>query len=333
MGWWNILRGRRAGSDGHVPLHASRQARSPLVNGLRGLWGPDPKVIALARRAQPTLPLLSTDDMRRLLRADFEASVRARSQAVPMDAETALCRVLGRYKMLLDSRDMALAPHLMLDGYWELWCTEFMLQRITPGMVAVDVGANLGYFSLLMADLVGPHGRVVAVEPNPHLATLLAHNLGLKGFAPRTRVERVAAAAGESDLAFRYRASDPKNGHVVEAPGLPPDDGETVQIAVRGRRLDALVPGRVDFIKIDVEGAEELVWAGLAGTLEASPDITVLMEFNPDRCRRPEATLGDIAARFPLRELTLDNGVRPVAVAEVMRRREDTLLVLHRHPT
>lgn len=261
----------------------------------------------------------------------LERAVRIRCHTVPVEPRTILCRVLGRFKMMVDGRDTALAPHLMLDGFWELWTTTFMLRHAAPGMVAVDVGANLGYFSVLLAHLVGPTGRVIAVEPNPHLAQLAERNLALNGFSHTARVDRIAAAATSGQpVQFRFMASDPKNGHVVEAgAGLPP--GEVmVEIAVPGMRLDDAITGPVDFIKIDVEGAEEEVWAGMTRLLDANPDIIVLMEFNALRCRTPEETLAGMAARFPLRELLLDGPVVPVQADAILRRREDTLLVLTR---
>ncbi len=264
-------------------------------------------------------------------RRALEAAVRSRCQAMPLDAHTALCRVLGRYKMLVDTRDLGLAPHLMLDGYWEMWCTQFMLRRIRPGQVAWDVGANLGYYALLMADLVGRDGHVLALEPNPRLAKLCGQTLALNGHWHNAEVRRIAAAA-ESGATLRFRTtfSDPKNGRL-----LAPDDAEasgsdddTLEIAVPTMRLDDLGDGPVDFLKIDVEGAEEMVWAGMQRLLDRSPDITVLMEFNAGRCRAAEATLAEIAARFPLRELTLKGPVAEVTAAEILRRTEDTLLVL-----
>lgn len=279
--------------------------------------------------------LLTLDDLREdLPRHQLEAAIRARCQAVPVDAETILCRVLGRYKFFVDGRDQGLSPHLILDGYWEYWCTNFMLRRIRPGHVAWDVGANLGYYALLMADLVGPEGRVLALEPNPRLAELAARSLSLGGFwAPRAEVRRLAAS-DESDRTLRFRAAlaDPKNGRLV-AGAAPAEDGgddDELDIAVRAMRLDDLTDGAVDFLKIDVEGAEEAVWRGMQRLLDRSPGITVLMEFNALRCRTPEATLRDIAGRFPLRELRLDAEVYEVEIAEILDRREDTLLVLTR---
>jgi FkbM family methyltransferase len=279
--------------------------------------------------------LLTLDDLRaNLPRHELEAAIRARCQAVAVDGETILCRILGRYKFFADGRDHGLSPHLILDGYWEYWCTDFMLRRIRPGQVAWDVGANLGYYALLMSDLVGPEGRVLALEPNPRLADLAARSLSLNGFwPPRAEVRRLAAS-DESGRTLRFRAAlaDPKNGRLVAgaAPAESGDAGDELDIAVRAMRLDDLTEGAVDFLKIDVEGAEEAVWRGMQRLLDRSPRITVLMEFNALRCREPEATLRDIAARFPLRELRLDAAIHGVHIADILGRTEDTLLVLMR---
>jgi len=241
--------------------------------------------------------------------------------------------VLGRHKFLVDSRDLGLAPHLLLDGYWEAWCTEFMLRRIAPGQVAWDVGANLGYYAVLMADLVGAEGRVLALEPNPRLAELCAKSLALNGFARHAEVRRVAAAAASGEtLRFRASISDPKNGRIVEGTKAPAEtwDDDTLEIAVRSTRLDDLTDGAVDFLKIDVEGAEEQVWAGMQGLLDRSPGITVLLEFNALRCKAPGRMLAEVAARFPLRELALDASVVEVTAEAILPRTEDTLLVLTR---
>jgi FkbM family methyltransferase len=287
----------------------------------------------VARKEPRPGALLSLKDLAQGPRHAVEAAVRGRCHCVTLDPETVLCRVLGRYKFVVDSRDVGLAPHLMLDGYWESWCTEFMLRRIRPGMVAYDVGANLGYFSVLMADLVGPTGQVVAVEPNPRLAELCERSLALNGFQRIARVERVAAGdVSGLTLRFRVAASDPKNGRLVTGGAALQQDGDTTELAVRAMRLDDLGTGPADFVKIDVEGAEEQAWSGMRGLLDTSPAVTVLLEFNALRCRAPEASLAGMAARFPLRELHLDGEVRPVGAAEILTRSEDTLLVLTNQP-
>jgi FkbM family methyltransferase len=263
----------------------------------------------------------------------FEAAIRSRCHTVTIDPHTILCRVLGRYKLFVDSRDVGLAPHLMLDGYWEMWCTEFMLRQVKAGQVAVDVGANLGYYTVLLGELVGPSGKVIAVEPNPRLAELCEQNVALNGLWHQSRVSRAAASdRSGATLRFQARISDPKNGRLLPD-GSP--RGETdglIDMAVQTTCLDDLVEGSADFIKIDVEGAEEQVWTGMQALLDRSPDATVLMEFNARRCTQPEQTLAEIAARFPLRELGLDSVVRQLDPADVLPRTEDTLLVLSRRP-
>jgi FkbM family methyltransferase len=278
--------------------------------------------------------LLTLDDLRAgASRTALQAAVRARCQAVTLDQHTVLCRVLGQYKFLVDSRDFGLAPHLMLDGYWEMWCTEFMLRCIRPGQVAWDVGANLGYYAVLMADLVGREGRVLALEPNPRLALLCERTLALNGYWHTAEVRRLAASDRAATLRFRAALSDPKNGRLLPDGTPPPsaqDEEDTLEVAVRAMPLDDLAEGPVDFIKIDVEGAEEQVWAGMQRVLDRSPDVTVLMEFNALRCSAPGETLRAIADRYRLRELGLDGALHRVGIAEILPRQEDTLLVLSR---
>ena len=81
--------------------------------------------------------------------------------------QTVLCRTLGRFKMYVSTLDEGLAPHLISDGYWEMWTTRVMTEVVKAGMICIDAGANVGYYSVLMAELVGSGGRVIAAEPVP----------------------------------------------------------------------------------------------------------------------------------------------------------------------
>jgi hypothetical protein len=94
-----------------------------------------------------------------------------------------LCRLLGDFLAFVDTRDLMLGPRLVLDGFWEAWVTLAIARHLQPGSWCVDVGANYGYYTLLMAGACGPEGRVAACEPNPLLAeTYLPQNLALNGF-------------------------------------------------------------------------------------------------------------------------------------------------------
>ena len=149
------------------------------------------------------LDLFEMGELLERSRSENEAIIRAKCQTSYLGAHVALCRVLGRFKMFVDTNDIDLSTHLMLDGYWEMWVTEAMCRLVRPGMVVADIGANLGYFALLMAELVGPDGFVHAFEPNPHIARQLRQSLDINSFSGRHAVHQVALAAIDGEpMAF-----------------------------------------------------------------------------------------------------------------------------------
>lgn len=257
-------------------------------------------------------------------RSDHEARIRALCYNAYLGEQTSLCRVLGRYKMFVDTGDVGHSTHLLLDGYWEMWTTELMQQLVRPGMTVVDAGANLGYFTLLLADLVGPEGRVLAFEPNPLIARRLRQSVAVNGFAGRTTIEEVALGDDEREVGLTVPAGEPKNAHVV-----PAGEGD---VQVRCHRLDShgVLP---DFIKIDVEGAERAVWRGMTGILTARKPLTVVMEFVLDRYAEPGLFLDEILRHgFELSRLHHDFGLQQVSREEVLAApaNVDQLLVLMR---
>lgn len=146
---------------------------------------------------------------------------------------------------------------------------------VRPGMLAVDVGAHVGFYTLLLARLVGPGGRVVAVEPAPDNAALLEQNLV---FAPDGRVEIIMVAAGRDDRERALGLSDSSDTHSFYQHPLSPSVGSVV---VRERRLDRLLTAPPDIVKVDVEGAELEVLEGLEGVVGGSGPLALLVEVNP----------------------------------------------------
>jgi FkbM family methyltransferase len=191
----------------------------------------------------------------------------------------ALCRVLGNMKMFVDTRDQVLAPHLMTDGYWESWITLAMVRALKPGMVAVDVGANYGYYTILMGRCVGRTGKVVSFEPNPHLADLMRKSLWISGIRQIDEVRQEAAysTTGEQ-VRFFIPDARPMNARVVEE---APYAGTMIDVPTV--RLDDVLPEKVDFIKIDAEGGEREIWKGMAKTIQNNPQLQIFLEFNPRR--------------------------------------------------
>jgi FkbM family methyltransferase len=258
-------------------------------------------------RRAPGHELLKLTDLKRGRRWVKESAIRKLCSTVYLGDETILCRVLGRYKMFVDSTDVGLSSHLMLDGYWEMWLTEVLANVVRPGMVAVDIGANLGYFTMLMADLVGPSGSVHAFEPNPAMATRLIKSAEVNGFRPRVSLYcDPLGSENRRELFLKIPRAEPKNAH------LTPHASDGAR-PVRLRRLDSY-PALLDadVIKIDVEGAEWDIWRGMAGLLERrDKPLTIFLEFNPIRYDDPAAFLDEIEAHgFSLGDVHLTAGVR-----------------------
>ncbi len=255
--------------------------------------------------------------------------VRLRSRAVTLERGEALCKVLGRYKMIVATADRGLAPHLLMDGYWEIWLTRFLAARVRPGMRVADVGANLGYYTVLLADLVGRDGRVIAVEPNPAMTRLIRRNLLLNGLAPRVEmIEAALAAEAEATGTLFVPHEDPKNATIV--PQDPELLGQGSLRSVRLTTLDALTTEQapLDLVKVDAEGAEDEILVGMEETLRRDrPDL--VLEFNAARSSDPAALLSRIAAHYPVLHVIEPSGHVPVATREELLRErhgEDRLL-------
>lgn len=158
--------------------------------------------------------------------------------------------------------------HVIYFWSYEPELRRLFAQALPPGGIAVDVGANVGWHSLLMARLVGPQGRVFAAEANPSIRKRLMDNLALNYF---DQVQVIPYAIGDSETTVAFHAPDATalgsgSGHVVAGDASVPSD----TIRVETRRLDSILAAadcqRLDLVKIDVEGHE---WPVLRGA-EAS---------------------------------------------------------------
>lgn len=257
-----------------------------------------------------------------------EAVIRGLCQTAYLGDHTAICRILGRYKMYVDTRDVGVASHLMLDGYWEMWNTEAIVHLVKPGMTVLDIGAHCGYFSVLLADLVGPTGRLLSFEPNPPMAELLRRTVAINGFGARTTVHEVALGAENGVATLEVPKNEPKNAHVIQEKGGP----GTVEVPLR--RADEIADAlEADFIKIDAEGAEQAIWQGLRNILSRNRALTILLEFAAIRYRDPAAFLDEILAHgFHLAEVDLVGGVQVRTRRQILDASpsEDQMLLLTR---
>lgn len=284
--------------------------------------------------AEDGIRLFHLDHLRTRSRQRNEGVIRALCGNAYLGDGRSLCRVLGRYKMIVDPADVGLSSHLLLDGYWEMWLTELLIDIVRPGMVVADVGANLGYFTLLMADLVGPTGHVHAFEPNASLARRARQSVAINGFDAVVTVHEQALADDEGDVLLMVSADEPKNGYLLPADHPLPDDHGTDSRVLRTRRLDGYAElAAVDLIKIDADTSEFAIWRGMTAVLASARSLTVVLEFARARYADPGSFVDAIVAGgFSLAEITLENGVQPTTRKAILSAplTDDVMLLLVR---
>ncbi|MFJ4687125.1 FkbM family methyltransferase [Streptomyces sp. NPDC091377] len=193
-------------------------------------------------------------------------------------------------RFAVDTRDL-IQRYLYLFGVWEPHLTGWLRRRLRPGDTFVDVGANIGVFSVLASRLVGPAGRVVAVEASPDFHRLLLRQAALNGCR---NLRAVNAAVSDTREPLTFVLASPHN---LGANSVVPYDGpaesvfETEAVPLP-ELLSAAELAGARVIKIDVEGAEGAVVRGLAPVLgELRPDAEITVEVTPERM----AALGDRA--------------------------------------
>lgn len=186
--------------------------------------------------------------------------------------------VRTRYGFLFGA-DLAdwLGQYVYLTGLYEPPTAALFVHLVKPGSTVVDIGANAGFFSLLSAKLVGPKGKVVAFEPIPSVRERLLENIALNGYC-QIDVREVAV----SDKAGSLTMYEGPAGHKGIS-SLRPLKQLTSTLVVEVVALDQLAGqiGKIDFIKIDVEGAEMLALFGMRQLLQRDHPYLII-EFTDD---------------------------------------------------
>jgi FkbM family methyltransferase len=159
-------------------------------------------------------------------------------------------------------------------------------------MTVLDVGANIGSYTLLAAKRVGPEGRVYAFEPDPRTRASLERNVRDNRFA---NVIVVPCAASDSPGSMPLYQSETA-GYSSLHPQAG-DDGGVGTTVVEGVRIDDVVPeGRADVVKMDVEGHEPLAFRGMERIAANSPRLRLFLEFNPDTLASADQDVAAFAA-------------------------------------
>jgi FkbM family methyltransferase len=196
--------------------------------------------------------------------------------------------------LYLPAGDSIILPYLQEHGLWAPELTRLVRECVGAGMRFVDVGAHVGYFAVLAGKLVGPDGVVFAFEPHPRNFELLLANLWRNGLTNVLCFPwAVTDSCGFADL---FEAPANSGDHrIYRSP-----DEERAAIPVRTVAVDAVAIIRppVDFVKLDVQGAEPAAIRGMTRLLAASPAATVALEHWPFGLQRFGEDAGDALAYY-----------------------------------
>jgi FkbM family methyltransferase len=197
--------------------------------------------------------------------------------------ETALPRVADcdGFRLWTAPDDRAVSQELLTRGVYEPHVTAMLSELLAPGMTFVDIGANIGYFSILAAQKVGEGGKVISFEPGQRNGAMLAASVRLNNL---DNVEIYPFAVSDVDETVVYTSLVGSNGIItrgVDLAALQPQD-LAHRTLVRAVHLDGVLrdAARLDVVKIDIEGAEYRALSG-AQALLARHRPWIVSEFSP----------------------------------------------------
>lgn len=159
---------------------------------------------------------------------------------------------------------------------YEPQTTQYVMNSVKEGDTVIDIGASLGYYTLILARLVGPSGTVYAFEPLPNYFKILKRNVQANGY---DNVVLVNKAVSNSDGTARFYIPHNSFGMSSLFPHTKPKEIINVETVC----IDSYDLKDVNLIKIDVEGAEASVLKGMKQLLMDSPNIRLILEFTPHR--------------------------------------------------
>lgn len=220
---------------------------------------------------------------------------------------------------VVDTSDCGLTPWLIMGGHWECWADRVVSAYVRPGMKIVDVGANVGYYTVKWGQMIGADGALHAFEANPEAAQILYENLALNNLHGHVRLHTHAAGHGHGTATLRLTWSNTGMGTLRETP-MPPGDVRTYGVAVAP--LDDVLSdlSGVDLFKIDVEGSEPAVLKGATKLIERSPNAAFHIEaqtsWEPETGESIDAVLTPLMAGRRLFVLCHDTKLREVTPKE-----------------
>lgn len=255
-------------------------------------------------------------------RADVESIGRSGAWAVT-DEYGQRGRQLSSFWLYVDPEDNGYTPHALSDGFWEAWITLWMDKNVLPGSNVLDIGANHGYYSFFLAN----RGcNVIAIEPQPRLANLLRLSNQVNTNPITVVQEAVADHRGTIDMMVPIHHG--MNATISNQHSYAPDGFDTITVSTM--TLDDVY--NIDFVKVDAEGAEDLIWAGSKKFRKNNPNCLWLMEWRWDRYKEPEKFAEELINNCRVSAVGFDGRESPILMVSQLAavKNSDWMLVLRK---
>ncbi|MFZ6021908.1 MAG: FkbM family methyltransferase [Patescibacteria group bacterium] len=230
--------------------------------------------------------LENLERMLELFRNEYKFSPR---NVFMINENIGITKIETGQKLFIDRNDLSLAPHLVLDGRWEPSVAKWLMENYDTASTFLDVGANFGYFSIYLASVTDNTrgGKVIAIEPNPHMSDLIRKSVSINGFDNRVKI--VACAVGDEKCELPLYES--KDGLLGSTTLRKTNSYIRQTKLVEVDTLDSIIANEkienIGLIKMDIEGFEEKAFKGMAKLIANNKSLKILLEFSPLLYEKP----------------------------------------------
>ncbi len=236
-----------------------------------------------------------------------------------------VCKTLDSFYICVDKDDYGYAPHAKTDGFWESWITAWILNNVKSNFRVLDIGANHGYYSLMLAQICT---EVDAYEPQKKLCDLINKSKKINNLQ-NLNIYNSAISNSVGNAEFMVPIHHGMNGTLGNKFSYAPFGFETINVSTD--TLDNIGKS-YDFIKIDAEGGENLIWDGMQNYIEKNPHTLYLIEWRYDRYENPEVFAYSIFEKFNVSEVNTSSFEVEINNPETLftRKNEDWMLALRK---
>jgi FkbM family methyltransferase len=222
------------------------------------------------------------------------------------------------HRMYLDDQD---SLELATREIYEPFETALFKKAIKPGQTVLDIGANIGYYTLIAAKIVGPRGKVYAFEPDPDNFSLLKKNVEINGYANVVLINKAVSDKTKTAPFFLNKTNKGDHRLYDSNDGRPSILVQTVKLDDFFKKLNS----KIHFIKMDIQGSEAMALEGLKATIKNNSRIKLMTEFWPYGLNQAGHSPSDYlktlkTLKFKLWEISeKEKTMRPAQIRDILK--------------